>query len=139
MKTYISDETYMKFSKLAYQDVSEGFVLPELEPWKVVEPEGAELHNKVSGFDALVLQNEQTDQIVIGYRGTEPGGNWFDMGADYETDVFDVLGGRTRRLEDAVTDPDHHNIFKKALSKRSRTILNGRTTSFAKRKYSTRK
>ncbi|WP_458123645.1 lipase family protein [Paenibacillus sp. Z3-2] len=114
MKTYISDETYMKFSKLAYQDVSEGFVLPELEPWKVVEPEGAELHNKVSGFDALVLQNEQTDQIVIGYRGTEPGGNWFDMGADYETDVFDVLGGRTRRLEDAVTDPDHHNIFKKS-------------------------
>lgn len=113
MKTYISDETYMKFSKLAYQDISEGYVLPELGHWKVVEPDGAELHNKVSGFDALVFQNEQTDQIVIGYRGTEPDGHWFDIGVDYETDVFDVLGGRTRRLEDAVTDPDHHNIFKK--------------------------
>ncbi|NMI03177.1 hypothetical protein HF638_04280 [Paenibacillus sp. SZ31] len=91
---------------LAYQDnVTAGAPLTEegdYAQWKVIEPEGAKLHNN------------QTKQIVIGYRGTEPGGSWLGRAADYETDVFDVLGGRTRELEDAVTDPNHHNIFKKS-------------------------
>ncbi|MBY0202389.1 MULTISPECIES: lipase family protein [Paenibacillus] len=115
---YISDELYQKISNFAYQrDISAGTPLTEegeYAQWKVIEPEGAELHNKVSGFDSVVFQNNQTNQIVIGYRGTEPDGNWLGIAADYETDVFDVLGGRTRELEDAVTDPNHHNIFKKS-------------------------
>lgn len=115
---YISDELYQKISNFAYQrDISAGTPLTEegeYAQWKVIEPEGAELHNKVSGFDSVVFQNNQTNQIVIGYRGTEPDGNWLGIAADYETDVFDVLGGRTRELEDALTDPNHHNIFKKS-------------------------
>ncbi|KQY84115.1 hypothetical protein ASD24_10025 [Paenibacillus sp. Root52] len=115
---YISDELYQKISNLAYQDnVTAGTPLTEEEDyaqWKVIEPEGVKLHNKVSGFDSIVLQNNQTDQIVIGYRGTEPDGSWLGRAVDYETDVYDVLTGRTRKLEDAVTDPDHHNIFKKS-------------------------
>ncbi|PZT53251.1 lipase family protein [Paenibacillus silvae] len=117
-KDYISDELYKEISDLAYQDnVTAGAPLTakgDYAQWKVIEPEGAKLHNKVSGFDSIVLHNDQTNQIVIGYRGTEPGGSWLGRAADYETDVFDVLGGRTRELEDAVTDPNHHNIFKKS-------------------------
>lgn len=115
---YISDELYKEISDLAYQDnVTVGAPLTvggDYAQWKVIEPEGAKLHNKVSGFDSVILHNNQTNQIVIGYRGTEPGGSWLGRAADYETDVFDVLGGRTRELEDAVTDPNHHNIFKKS-------------------------
>ncbi|WP_338541771.1 lipase family protein [Paenibacillus tundrae] len=114
MKTYISDEMYLNFSKLAYQDISNGYILPELEDWKVVEPGNAELKNKVTGFDALVIKNQQTDQVVISYRGTEPDGHWYGRLTDYETDVRDVIFGRTRQLEDAVTDPNHHNIFRKS-------------------------
>lgn len=115
---YISDELYKEISDLAYQkNVTAGTSLTEegdYAQWKVIEPEGAKLHNKVSGFDSVILHNNQTNQIVIGYRGTEPDGSWLGRAADYETDVFDVLGGRTRELEDAVTDPNHHNIFKKS-------------------------
>ena len=77
---YISDELYKEISDLAYQDnVTAGAPLTEegdYAQWKVIEPEGAELHNKVSGFDSVILHNNQTNQIVIGYRGTEPGGSW---------------------------------------------------------------
>ncbi|MEI2281643.1 lipase family protein [Paenibacillus polysaccharolyticus] len=106
----------MKISELAYTNVPAGrsnvLDKDEYKDWTTVEPDGAELHRKYSGFDAVVLENPKTNQVIIGYRGTEPGGNVTDMAADWETDAFDVLGGRTRRLEDAVTDPERHNIFK---------------------------
>ncbi|WP_339836890.1 hypothetical protein [Paenibacillus sp. FSL R7-0272] len=131
---YISDELYQKISNFAYQrDISAGTPLTEegeYAQWKVIEPEGAELHNKVSGFDSVVFQNNQTNQIVIGYRGTEPDGNWLGIAADYETDVFDVLGGRTRELEDAITDPNHHNIFKKSFIQSIKDDINWQNNQF---------
>lgn len=113
MDTYITDKTYKEISELAYLDLKEGDYPDTLDSanWKVIEPEGAKLH-RMSGFDAVVLKNDITDQIVIGYRGTEPEGKLKDKFADWETDAFDVVGGRTRKLEDAITDPERHNIFK---------------------------
>ncbi|MCP1135755.1 hypothetical protein NKT34_20865 [Paenibacillus polysaccharolyticus] len=113
MDTYISDKTYKEISELAYLNMKAGDYPDTVDSgnWKVIEPDGAKLHRR-SGFDAVVLKNDHTDQIVIGYRGTEPAGKLTDKAADWETDVFDVLGGRTRRLEDAVTDPERYNIFK---------------------------
>ncbi|WP_440116720.1 lipase family protein [Paenibacillus sp. QZ-Y1] len=113
MDTYITDKTYKEISELAYLNLNEGDYPDTLDSanWKVIEPDEAKLHRK-SGFDAVVLKNDLTDQIVIGYRGTEPEGKATDVLADWETDAFDVVGGRTRRLEDAVTDPERHNIFK---------------------------
>ncbi|WP_418040471.1 lipase family protein [Paenibacillus xylanilyticus] len=113
MDTYITDKTYKEISELAYLDLKEGDYPDTLDSanWKVIEPEGAKLHRR-SGFDAVVLKNDITDQIVIGYRGTEPEGKFKDKFADWKTDAFDVVGGRTRKLEDAITDPERHNIFK---------------------------
>lgn len=115
MQDYISDELYHKISIIAYQnDISVGTVISEdskYKDWKAVEPEGATLHKKYSGFDSIVFRNEETNQVIIGYRGTEPEGI-IGKAADIETDAFDVVGGRTRRLEDAINDPERHNIFK---------------------------
>ncbi|MDR6725625.1 hypothetical protein J2W91_004127 [Paenibacillus amylolyticus] len=113
MDTYITDKTYKEISELAYLNLKEGYYPDTLDSakWKVIEPDGAKLHRK-SGFDAVVLKNDHTDQIVIGYRGTEPEGALKDKFVDWETDAFDVVGGRTRRLEDAITDPERYNILK---------------------------
>lgn len=97
---HISDQSYNTLSKLAYQDLPEGMNLdsPGLEGWEVVVPDGAKLHSKVSGFDAMVVRNPETDQVVISYRGT-------DGIADYETDAFDVVGGRVKDLEETLNHP----------------------------------
>ncbi|MDR6718770.1 lipase family protein [Paenibacillus sp. 2003] len=116
MNAYKTDELYMKISELAYTDVPVGrsniLDKEEYKDWRTVEPDGAKLHRKYSGFDAVVLENPKTNQVIIGYRGTEPEGKLTDKFADWETDAFDVVGGRTRKLEDSITDPERHNIFK---------------------------
>jgi pimeloyl-ACP methyl ester carboxylesterase len=115
MDKYMTDELYLKISELAYTDVPAGrsdiLDKDEYKDWRTVEPKGASLHSAYSGFDAVVLENPKTNQVIIGYRGTEPEGI-IGKAADIETDAFDVVGGRTRRLEDAITDPERHNIFK---------------------------
>ncbi len=115
MDKYMTDELYLKISELAYTDVPAGrsdiLDKDEYKDWRTVEPKGASLHSAYSGFDAIVLENPKTNQVIIGYRGTEPEGI-IGKAADIETDAFDVVGGRTRRLEDAITDPERHNIFK---------------------------
>lgn len=73
--TFISDKTYWTIADRIYdRDLtakdSRSRVVPD---WKIVEPEGAMLHDtNGSGFDATVFYNEKTDQVIIGYRGTEP-------------------------------------------------------------------
>ncbi len=115
MDKYMTDELYLKVSELAYTDVPAGrsdiLDKEEYKDWRTIEPKGASLHSAYSGFDAVVLENPKTNQVIIGYRGTEPEGI-IGKAADIETDAFDVVGGRTRRLEDAITDPERHNIFK---------------------------
>lgn len=100
--TYISDKTYWAIADSVY-DRSLG---PDNQPavpggWKIVRPEGAMLHDtEGSGFDAEVFHNEKTDQVIIGYRGTEPPDRpLYSMLVDYETDLNDVVLGRTKRLE----------------------------------------
>ena len=44
--------------------------------------------------------------------------------------MFDVLGGRTRELEDAVTDPNHHNIFKKSFIQSIKDDINWENNQF---------
>lgn len=102
---YISDKLYNKASQLAYNDVPPGKLTEDgLEGWSVVEPEGAKLH-RFSGFDAMVLRNDTTDQVVIAYRGTEAGGMNVAKGKDIYTDAVDVVGGRPKELESSLENP----------------------------------
>lgn len=61
---HITDEDYVKMSGSAYDDVPPG-QYDGVEGWKVVEPKKAMLHDKVSGFDAVVFRNEETNQVVV--------------------------------------------------------------------------
>lgn len=102
---YISDKLYNKASQIAYNDVPPGKLTEDgLDGWSVVEPDGAKLH-RASGFDALVLRNETTDQVIIAYRGTEAGGMNLAKGKDIYTDVVDVVGGRPKDLESSLDQP----------------------------------
>lgn len=55
-----------------------------------------------SGFDATVFYNEDHNQVISGYRGTEPPDRpkWSVL-TDWETDLNDVVGNRTKNLEEA--------------------------------------
>lgn len=102
---YISDKLYNKASQIAYNDVPPGKLTEDgLEGWSVVEPDGAKLH-RASGFDAMVLRNDTTDQVIIAYRGTEAGGMNIAKGKDIYTDVVDVVGGRPKDLENSMDHP----------------------------------
>ncbi|MDQ0047184.1 hypothetical protein J2T18_001467 [Paenibacillus polymyxa] len=91
--TYIPEQTYWKISKRVYADLEVGETIEGASDWTVVKSE----HIKDSGFDASVFYNKKTDQIIIGYRGTEPDQKGHgDLGAD----VFDVFGGRARNQEE---------------------------------------
>ncbi|WP_025676931.1 lipase family protein [Paenibacillus massiliensis] len=100
--TFIDDKTYWTIADSAYdRSLAPGQKLENPPGWKVVRPEGALLHDtEGSGFDAEVFHNEGTNQIIIGYRGTEPPGRpLLSMLVDYETDVQDVVFGRVKNLE----------------------------------------
>lgn len=102
--TFISDKTYWTIADRIYdRDLtakdSKSRVVPD---WKIVEPEGAMLHDtNGSGFDATVFYNEKTDQVIIGYRGTEPPDRpkW-SVAMDWGTDFNDVVGSRAKTLEE---------------------------------------
>lgn len=100
MKSYVSDYTYHFISNEVYQpNIQANDVFDEIPNWKIVKP-NATLHDSNTGFDAEVFHNENTNQIIIGYRGTEPGGRPFrDRYLDIETDVLDVILGRAKQLE----------------------------------------
>lgn len=129
----MTDELYLKISELAYTDVPAGrsdiLDKDEYKDWRTVEPKGASLHSAFSGIDAVVLENPKTNQFIIGYRGTEPEGIVGKV-ADIETDAFDVVGGRTRRLEDAITDPERHNLFKNSPFKLMKDKLDWENNQF---------
>jgi hypothetical protein len=100
---YINDKTYWIVSKRVYDplDIKENFKRESLPDWKIVEPNGALLHDtNGSGFDANVFYNEKTNQVIIGYRGTEPPDSpfWSKL-MDYETDFSDVMIGRKKNVE----------------------------------------
>ncbi|WP_110931518.1 hypothetical protein [Paenibacillus bouchesdurhonensis] len=101
--TYINDKTYWTISDEVYRrDItSESYNHRDLPDWKIVEPEGAMLHDtNGSGFDATVFYNEKDNQVIIGYRGTEPPDRPFwSVLMDWGTDLNDVIGHRPKNLE----------------------------------------
>lgn len=102
---YISDKLYITASDYAYDEVTPGKMTEDgLEGWSVVEPDDAKLH-RFSGFDALVLRNETTDQVIIAYRGTESGDMNVAKVKDIYTDIVDVVGGRPKDLENSLDHP----------------------------------
>ncbi|OMF49763.1 lipase family protein [Paenibacillus peoriae] len=100
--TYINDKTYWTIADKVYdRDLtakdSKSRILPD---WRVVDLDEKLLHDtNGSGFDATVFHNENSNQVIIGYRGTEPGGRplWSRM-MDIGTDINDVVGGRAKTL-----------------------------------------
>ncbi|WIY59849.1 Mbeg1-like protein [Bacillus arachidis] len=89
----ISDETYKHLSDSAYKK-EEAVVTNnggEKTKWIPIYPEGATLHDPVTGFDATVYQNDKTGEIVISYRGTEGGESIDRSGPDYWTDYRHIL------------------------------------------------
>ncbi len=106
--SYISDKQYHEMSQMSYYGPKAGERLNDPN-WKVVEPEGAKLHGKISGFDAAVFYNEKTNQVVIGYRGTEAEFGDQDQTMnrimDFETDAADVVFGKYRQIEERLESP----------------------------------
>jgi|GEM_PF-1400612 len=102
--TYINDKTYWTIADEVYirELPSSGYKNENLSGWTIVEPKGAILHDtNGSGFDASVFYNEDINQVIIGYRGTEPPDRpkWSVL-TDWETDLNDVVGNRTKNLEE---------------------------------------
>lgn len=102
--TYINDKHYWTIADEVYKrDLpSSGYKNENLPGWTIVEPEGALLHDtNGSGFDASVFYNESNNQVIIGYRGTEPPNRpkWSVI-TDWETDLNDVVGNRAKNLEE---------------------------------------
>lgn len=107
MGNEISDETYSKLSKGAYSDQTvETNNGGKMEKWKPIHPEGATLHDPVTGFDATVYQNETTKEIVIAYRGTEGGKSIDRSGPDYWTDFRHIFMGGNPLQDGEKIDPD---------------------------------
>ncbi|MDR0267623.1 hypothetical protein [Paenibacillus sp.] len=108
---YITDKIYKAMSNIAYAKPKPGEPLKDISDpnWEAVEPNGAKLHGTLSGFDAAVFYNKSTNQVVIGYRGTEPKFGDFDQSfnrlMDFQTDAADVVNGRYKELEEKVNSP----------------------------------
>ncbi|MGW8958419.1 lipase family protein [Paenibacillus sp. NPDC055715] len=99
---YVKDETYWIISNEAYDlnIVPNTYRNDHIPGWKAVNLDEKLLHDtNGSGFDATVFHNEKTNQVIIGYRGTEPPDRpkW-SVAMDWGTDVNDVVGGREKTL-----------------------------------------
>ncbi|SDY39647.1 DUF2974 domain-containing protein [Bacillus sp. 166amftsu] len=95
MRNRISDKTYNSLSDAAYQ--KERVIVTNDgrgdEKWIPIHPEGATLHDPVTGFDATVFYNKQTKEVVVSYRGTEGGKSIDRAGPDYWTDFKYIFKG----------------------------------------------
>lgn len=99
---YISDEVYKEISEASYKKTKTVQRDTKLQGWEAVEPEGAVLHG-TRGFDATVFYNEKNNQVVIGFRGTEPQWGGLDQTlnrlGDFDTDLNDIVRGRFKELK----------------------------------------
>ncbi len=104
---FISDETYHRISSVAYDRELKKENAKIDDDWSRASLPNSTLNDtNNSGFDAVVYYNEKEDQVVIGYRGTEPDISWGKV-PDIATDGFDVVGGRYKRLRETVeNNPD---------------------------------
>ncbi|WP_054957077.1 lipase family protein [Paenibacillus dakarensis] len=84
-------------SALAYQNLTENSELEGLSgDWKVLEGTRS---NKLSGFDAVTFVNEETNQAVIAFRGTELNTGTERAVTDLLNDVDIGLGELSRKTE----------------------------------------
>ncbi|MBB6023375.1 hypothetical protein HNR77_004475 [Paenibacillus sp. JGP012] len=123
MNVYITEETYHSISRKVYDtEINIGQEFDEIPGWKIVKPQ-ATLHDSKTGFDAEVFYNENTNQIIIGFRGTEPGDRPLSTKLpDLETDVMDVVLGRAKQLEN--TYNQHQSGVERLPSKYSQKLMN---------------
>ncbi len=98
----ISDKTYWNISDLSYKRTLTSKELDYVPGWEVVEPKAMLHDTNGSGFDSTVFYNKETNQVIIGYRGTEPPSlrHIGSVAADYGTDLNDVVGNRVKNLEE---------------------------------------
>lgn len=100
--TFIEDKIYWQLADQAYEREPHPKGYKDQTPpgWEVAKLDEKLLHDtNGSGFDATVFHNEKTNQVIIGYRGTEPPDRpkW-SVAMDWETDINDVVGGRAKTL-----------------------------------------
>lgn len=116
---YITDETYWHIAERVYlrsNDVK-AYESESIPGWKAVKLDEKLLHDtNGSGFDATVFHNENSNQVIIGYRGTEPPDRpkW-SVAMDWGTDINDVVGGRAKTLNQIhdyyVNNPEEVKTF----------------------------
>ncbi|WP_190945183.1 lipase family protein [Paenibacillus sp. UASWS1643] len=104
---FISDETYHRISSVAYDRELKKENAKIDDDWSRASLPNSTLNDtNSSGFDAVVYYNEKENQVVIGYRGTEPDLSWGKV-PDIATDGIDVVGGRYKTLRKTVeNNPD---------------------------------
>ncbi|MBO1583187.1 hypothetical protein [Bacillus sp. XF8] len=88
MSSSISDKTLAELSGQSYRkaDKVEVPIGNHKEVWVPVDiPKPELLHNPISSFDATVYKNEETKQVVIAFRGSQEGSDFYDA------DAFDVV------------------------------------------------
>ncbi|MFK4439353.1 hypothetical protein ABH897_003239 [Paenibacillus sp. RC73] len=67
ISTRVDDKTYRTMSKIAYEDREAGGKVEELPGWRVLDS----INREDSGLAATTFYNDETNQAVIAYRGTE--------------------------------------------------------------------
>ncbi|WP_166244896.1 lipase family protein [Paenibacillus turpanensis] len=95
MSNSLPDEVYYELSKEAYDSKyndqsgpGRPVVTSDGSSWLPIVPDDAKLHDGLSGFDAVVMKNLETNQIVVAFRGTEG----------------DIAEGKLRSVADFITD-----------------------------------
>ncbi|PFM62542.1 hypothetical protein COJ48_18785 [Bacillus cereus] len=99
MKSSVSDKTLKELSDDSYLNSNEDVVVKigdHNEVWKRVDIDNKLLHNPKNSFDATVYKNEETKQVVIAFRGSQEGPDFYDA------DAFDVMGNRFRKNQDSL-------------------------------------
>lgn len=95
LENKIRDLVYHRLSRVAYEknpiaNVKLNFIDTKQE-WQVTTIKGVPLHDKHTGFDAVIYQNE--DDIVVAFRGTQGDDLLGDGFPDVVTDIDYVVRG----------------------------------------------
>ncbi|WP_329765419.1 hypothetical protein [Bacillus nitratireducens] len=98
MTSSVTDKTLAHLADSSYRDASNERVKigNHVEVWRPVNIKGAILHDEKNSFDATVYKNEETKQIVIAFRGSQEGPDFYDA------DLLDVVGNRLRKNQDSL-------------------------------------
>ncbi|MFJ2046539.1 hypothetical protein ACIOBL_23275 [Paenibacillus taichungensis] len=104
---FISDKVYHDISRVSYnREITKENANVGGDWSRASLPNSTLNDTNSSGFDAVVYYNEKENQVVIGYRGTEPDLSWGKV-PDIATDGIDVVGGRYKTLRKTVeNNPD---------------------------------